>query len=226
MPQAVQVTTVATTPAADVSPIQVYLTADNDFLIPLVFPQFEIHVMDDYKDTWFGQKIKIEFPKAPYLGHAGVLLINGKTGVSKYYEYGRYKGPGPAGRVQKGNTPDVKIVAGHITESSLKKTLRQISIAHGQSGNIKGVVLRGDVYANALAWLDAKFAENNDKTRKAYDLGNHNCVTFAAELAESVGFSAPFRSRAVAPTLYMTQFQLSEIDLDYYFADDKLEIDE
>lgn len=226
MPQAVQVATVATTPAADLSPIQVYLTADNDFLIPLVFPQFEIHVMDDYKDTWFGQKIKIEFPKAPFLGHAGVLLINGKTGVSKYYEYGRYKGPGPAGRVQKGNISDVKIVAGHITESSLKKTLRQISIAHGQSGNIKGVVLRGDVYANALAWLDAKFAENNDKARKAYDLGNHNCVTFAAELAESVGFSAPFRSRTVAPTLYMTQFQLSEIDLDYYFADDKLEIDE
>ena len=113
---------------------------------------------------------------------------------------------------------------GSITESSLKKTLRHIAIEHGQSGNITGVVLRGHVYDQALTWLKAKEAENSNAKRQEYDLGNHNCVTFATDLAEAVGFSIPFRTRVVVPSAYMAQFQFSEPDLDYIFSTDTLEI--
>ncbi|WXL25695.1 DUF6695 family protein [Ectopseudomonas mendocina] len=225
MAQAAQVTTVTTTPATDVAPVQIYLAGDSDYIIPVVFPDYKIHI-DGYQGTFFGQKIEIPGGKAPYLGHAGVLIINGKTGQSKYYEYGRYPGPGPAGRVRIGRIPDVRLKGGAITESSLKKTLRHISTVHGQSGNITGVVLRGHVYEEALAWLNAKADENANNQRKEYDLGNHNCITFATDLAEAVGFSIPFRTRIVVPSAYMYQFQFSEPDLDYIFSTDTLEINE
>lgn len=229
MPQAVNVATVVTTPAADVAPAQIYLVADIDFVIPLVFPDYEIHI-DGINTTWFGKKIELIAERSqPYLGHAGVLIIDGKKGVSKYYEYGRYKevgGVGPAGRVRRGNISNVSIVGGQITESSLKKTLREISEEHGQSGRIEGVVLRGAVFGKASQWLEEKWAENKKKDREEYDLGNHNCITFAADLAKNVGFSIPLKSRTVVPTLYMYQFQLSEIDIEYSYSTDVMVISE
>jgi len=77
MGQAAQVTTVVTTPAADVAPVQIYLVGDDDYVIPVVFPDYKIHI-DGYQTTFFGKKIEIPGGKAPYLGHAGVLVINGK----------------------------------------------------------------------------------------------------------------------------------------------------
>jgi hypothetical protein len=223
MGQAAQVTIVATTPVADVAPIKIYLVGDQDYVMPLVFPDYKIYI-DGYQTTVFGRKIEIPGGSAPFLGHAGVLIINGKTGHAQYYEYGRYPGSGPAGRVRHGQIPDVVLKGGAITESSLKKTLRSITVKHGQSGNITGVVLRGLVFDKALAWLKNKELENAKDTRLAYDLGNNNCITFATDLAEAVGFSIPFRTRVVVPTAYMAQFQFSEPDLDYIFATDKLEI--
>lgn len=222
-PQAVPVGSVTTTPSKDQSPAQVYLAGQEDFVIPMVFPDYKIHI-DGPEANLFGYKIKIPSQKAPYLGHAGVLLINGKTGLSKYYEYGRYPGPGPAGRTHPGRIPDVTLKGGMVVESSLKKTLRTISSAHGQSGRISGVVLRGKVFDQALAWLKAKEAENANPKRKEYDLGNHNCMTFVADLVDHVDLDSPFRTRVVVPSAYMEQFQLSEIDLDYDYATDTLEI--
>lgn len=219
-----QVFTIATTPAANVAPVQINVVSDLDYVIPLVFPDYKIRI-DGYQATLLGRKFTIPDVSAPYLGHAGVLIINGKNGQTKYYEYGRYPGPGPAGRVRVGNTPDVVLNdGGAITESSFKKTLRHIASKHGQSGDITGVVLRGAVYDKALSWLKEKEAENTNPTRQEYDLGNHSCVTFATDLAKAVGFTIPRRIRAVVPTVYMEQFQISEPDLDYIFATDTLEI--
>lgn len=120
MAQAAQVTTVVTTPAAEVAPVQVYLVGDQDYVIPIVFPDYKIHI-DGYQATFFGKKIEIPGGKAPYLGHAGVLVINGKTGQSKYYEYGRYPGPGPAGRVRVGRIPDVVLKGERLLSRLLKK---------------------------------------------------------------------------------------------------------
>ena len=222
MPQAqtVPAGSVTTTPAQDQSPAQVYLTGDQDFLIPMVFPDYQIH-LDGYEGEFFGRKFKIPSQKAPYLGHAGVLLINGKTGLSKYYEYGRYA---PKGKTRAGMIPDVVLKGGMITENSFKKTLWYIATHHGQKGKISGAVLRGAVFDKALAWLKTKEAENSNPQRKEYDLGNHNCMTFVADLVEHVGLDSPFRTRVVVPSAYMEQFQLSETDLDYDYATDTLGI--
>lgn len=73
-----------------------------DVAIPIVFPDYRISVnqaqtkvdlikgaswdnltLPGYKARWKG------------LGHAGVCFINGKNGLTKYYEYGRYDPAGP-----------------------------------------------------------------------------------------------------------------------------------
>ncbi|MCQ4242932.1 hypothetical protein [Stutzerimonas stutzeri] len=225
MPQAQQIPagTVTTTPVLDQSPAQVYLSGEEDFVIPIVFPDYKIHI-DGYEVTLFGRKFEIPAQSAPYLGHAGVLVINGKSGLSKYYEYGRYPGPGPAGRTRRGRIPDIRLKTGFIVESSLNRTLRAISSEHGQHGRISGVVLRGQVFDQALAWLEAKEAENANPARKEYDLGNHNCMTFVADLLDHIGLGRPFRTRVVVSSVYMEQFQLSETDLDYDYTTETLEI--
>lgn len=53
-------------------------------------------------------KISTPLGKVGNLGHAGVLLINNKTGGTKYYEYGRYDAENK-GIVRTISVPDVKI---------------------------------------------------------------------------------------------------------------------
>jgi hypothetical protein len=222
-PQAVKVGSVATTPSEDQSPAQLYLAGQEDFVIPMIFPDYLIQV-DGYESEVLGYKIKIPGQKAPYLGHAGVLIINAKSGLTKYYEYGRYPGPGPLGRTRSGRIPDISLKGGMIVESSLKQTLRVISKDHGQSGRISGVVLRGKVFEQALTWLEAKIAENNNLKRKEYELFTHNCMTFVADLVDHIGLESPYRPPAVVPSTYMEQFQFGRTDLEYDFANDSLEI--
>lgn len=217
---AIPLGTVQTTPTLDPSPAQLYLVGQEDFVIPVVFPDYLIHI-DGYEAEIFGRKITIPPQKAPYLGHAGVLIVNGKTGLTKYYEYGRY---GPNGKTRSGLIPDVTLKGGMITESSLKKTLRTVSSNHGQSGRIAGVVLRGKVFDQALAWLKAKETENSSPARQAYDLGDHNCMTFVADLVDHIGLDSPFRPPVVVPSAYMKLFQLSNPDLEYDYVNDTLEI--
>ncbi|MBX8592179.1 hypothetical protein K5D56_22695 [Pseudomonas cichorii] len=214
MPQAVKVATVGTTPAKDQTPVQIYLKSEQDFIIPVVFPDYKIHVDAGIFSAKFSD-----------LGHAGVLIVNGKTGRTRYGEYGRYEGNGPPGIVRLRPVPDVKIKGGAITELSLKKTLRSMSATYGQSSNVSGVVLRGAAFAQAENWLKEKEKENANYARAPYNLRNHNCMTFVADLVDSLNLGAPGRSSlAVVPTSYMEDFQETKPDLDYIFSTDTLEI--
>lgn len=214
MPQAVKIATVATTSAKDLAPVQIYLVSDHDFVIPVVFPDYKIHV----EVLGFSHKFSD-------LGHAGVLIVNGKTGVTKYGEYGRYEGAGPPGIVRLKPVPNVTIKGGAITELSLKKTLRKMSASYGQSSNVSGVVLRGGAFADAEKWLQNKEKENLDMERRSYDLRDHNCMKFVVDLVESLNLNAPKRSYfAVVPKDYMEEFKAAQPDLDYIFSTDTLEI--
>ena len=72
-------------------------------------------------------KISTPIGKIGNLGHAGVLLIDNKTGVTKYYEYGRYDKEGK-GVVRTFAVPNVKIGQDKKpTLESLNKTLSIIS---------------------------------------------------------------------------------------------------
>ncbi|MBF4238115.1 hypothetical protein EAY82_26800, partial [Vibrio anguillarum] len=99
-----------------------YVSGIEDFLIPIVFPDYEILVASEQTFDLFGLDITTPKVKAPYLGHAGVILINGETGVTRYYEYGRYpnRASDIPGNVRKVSIPNVKLITGLITERSLK----------------------------------------------------------------------------------------------------------
>lgn len=205
---------VLTTPLEDLFITDIRLDTDRDFLIPLIFTSYRIAVRGDFGIY--------------YLGHAGVLLVNGTTGQTRYYEYGRYADPKAVkpGIVRGGMKQVVSLDNGMITESSFKSILNEISKSHGQSGNIAGVVMRGYLYEKAIDWINQRRRENHSSNKKAYDLLDHNCMTFVIDLAEYLGLDTYWRPLIVIPTLYAEQFQLQYTDLDYDFKNDILEVSE
>jgi RHS repeat-associated protein len=132
-------------------------------------------VFPDYKISAFGKKWED-------LGHAGVLLIDNKSGVTKYYEYGRWD------KEKKGITrniriPDVKMGKdGKPTNASLNKVLREISKLAGQRGRIEGAYISSDKFKDMNEYAQKKIKENNDPQRKEYSLFSNNCGTFAADV--------------------------------------------
>ncbi|WP_283132272.1 hypothetical protein [Enterovibrio norvegicus] len=217
--------TLSATAVEDTTPYEVHISGNEDFLIPVVFPEFEIQVDSETIEV-FGYKVSTPSVKAPYLGHAGVILINGDTGLTRYYEFGRYRNHQSSilGNVRKPSVSDVAIKNGLITESSLKALLREISAKAGQYGSISGVVLRGDFFKKADDWLKGKHRENNSPDKEEYDLYTHNCMTFVIDLADYLGLETSWRPPIVVPTVYIEQFQLTQPDLDYNYETDSLEV--
>ncbi|MEZ6854809.1 hypothetical protein [Halodesulfovibrio aestuarii] len=215
-----------TTPKSVTAPVDIYLQGAEDFLIPLVFPDYEITVFEKQKTTFLGIPIENEAIKASYIGHAGVLLVDGKTGRTKYYEYGRYENPDIPGITRKVSMPDCKLIGGQISEKSLKKLLQFLSKKAGHGSSISGVVLRGNFYDNALAWLKQKVSENESPTKLPYNFLDNNCMTFVLELVNHLGLDSAWYPPAAPPNHYMELFQLTSVDLDYDPKLKKLEISE
>ena len=132
-------------------------------------------VFPDYKISAFWEKWED-------LGHAGVLLIDNKSGVTKYYEYGRYdrEGKGYTRNIQISNVKMGK--DGKPTNESLNKVLRQISKKAGQGGRIEGAYISSDKFKDMNEYAQKKIKENNDPQRKEYSLFINNCGTFAADV--------------------------------------------
>ena len=127
-------------------------------------------------------KISTPIGKIGNLGHAGVLLIDNKTGVTKYYEYGRYDKEGK-GVVRTCAVPNVKIGQDKKpTLESLNKTLSIISEQAGHAGRIEGAYIESDKFKEMKNYAESKIAENANSKRKEYSLRNNNCGTFAADV--------------------------------------------
>ena len=127
-------------------------------------------------------KISTPIGKIGNLGHAGVLLIDNKTGVTKYYEYGRYDKEGK-GIVRTFAVPDVKMGQDKKpTLESLNKTLSVISEQAGHGGRIEGAYIESDKFKEMKTYAESKIAENSNPKRKEYSLRNNNCGTFAADV--------------------------------------------
>ena len=75
-----------------------------------------------------------------------MLLIDNKTGVTKYYEYGRYKPSGDLGRVRRYDVPNVKIKDGRPTEASLARVFAKISRESGGRTRVEGALVRSDKF--------------------------------------------------------------------------------
>ena len=130
-------------------------------------------------------KISTPIGKIGNLGHAGVLLIDNKTGVTKYYEYGRYDKEGK-GIVRTFAVPDVKMGQDKKpTLESLNKTLSIISEQAGHAGRIEGAYIESDKFKEMkLTKEKADFvkvpmiAESpvsiECKVRQVLELGSHH----------------------------------------------------
>lgn len=127
-------------------------------------------------------KISTPIGKMGNLGHAGVLLINNKTGLTKYYEYGRYDKEGK-GEVRNIKISNVKIDKnGKPTTESLNKVMGELSKKAGQNGRIDGAYIESDKFENMDKYATIKENENSNPSRKTYSLTGNNCGTFAADV--------------------------------------------
>ena len=154
----------------------IYIDPDGRDGILVVFPDYKVDT-----ETRLG--------KQP-LGHAGVLLIDNKTGLTKYYEYGRYAtSDGTKGRVRNVTISNVVIdpETGKPTQASLNKVLGQISKKSGQGGRIQGAYVEGD-FDKMNDYAQEKLKESNpqyseyDKDRDPYSLTGNNCGTFGCDV--------------------------------------------
>ena len=126
-------------------------------------------------------KITTPFGRVGNLGHGGVLLIDNKTGTTKYYEYGRYDAAGK-GLVRTQTVPNVKIGPdGKPTADSLKNVLAVLSRSAGQGGRIDGAYIPSDKFKEMNDYARKRLAENKNPNRETYGLLTNNCGTFASD---------------------------------------------
>ncbi|WP_176129631.1 RHS repeat domain-containing protein, partial [Burkholderia cepacia] len=148
----------------------------------VLFPDYPIEYANGKTSTWLG-------------GHGGILSYS-STGVTQYYEYGRYnpnmpgvigeKLPADAGNVRRIGVPNLSIGEGGLpTEESLSKIKDALSKKAGKNTRVE---LKCDAgaddkkvaaYANSIAG-DSKRKEYSWKPWSA----NH-CRTFAADALKS-----------------------------------------
>ncbi len=137
-----------------------------------------VNVVDpDGKDGIFVVFPKYKANGYPLTGHAGVLLINNKTGGTRYYEYGRYSSD--FGNVRNYPVPDVEIVDGEPTIESLDTVLGYISEISGKGQAVEGAYVESD---NFDAMNDYAEEIMNDQNREPYNILTNNCGTFADDV--------------------------------------------
>lgn len=120
------------------------------------------------------------------LGHAGILLIDNKTGATRYYEYGRYDKEGK-GIVRQRTVSDMVMdkKTGMPTNESLTNVLGEISKAAGQGGNITGAYVKNENFKDMNDYAQQKKKENSDPNREEFSLIGNNCATFMKETLEA-----------------------------------------
>jgi hypothetical protein len=176
-----------------------------DVSIPVVFPDYLIAVDTppvniSIPDLPFidipGVPDRVKIPKShqkvPYLGHAGVLFFEGASGMTKYYEYGRYD-PAALGIVRNISVPNLKMNAAHPTKESLLALLARVSRSSGQGGRILGayISLVPGAYSKMLAYANKRLRDNTNKMREPYDLLMNSCNHFMKETCNAGGAGLP-----------------------------------
>jgi len=208
----------------------------TDIAIPIVFPDYLISVNTpkthiSIPDLIPGYDLlpdEVEVPgtknKLPELGHAGILFINGISGTTKYYEYGRYGGS--LGAVRKLSIRDVKMQKDHPTKATLSYTLSQISVKSGQGGRISGAYIEvPKQYKAMLAYAEKRKLDNRNLKRKPYDLFSNSCNHFMKGVLEAAGVDVPYMFDP-RPNSYIDELRSSFKDLDYIKSSHTLKIED
>src|SRR5262249_39518774 len=161
----------------------------------------------------------------PDLGHAGVLFIQGASGTTKYFEYGRYDPPANLGTVEHRLLGNVKIKGGKIDLASLKVVLKSISIQAGHHGVIEAAhIAVPGMYPMMLAYCLKRAALNKDPTREPYSITTNSCCHFMKETVEAAGVSMPSMWDP-RPVSYIEEIRSWYDDLDYVPASNTLTLE-
>ena len=211
----------------------------SDLLMPIVFPDYQITVetpatkikLPDYLPyiDIFPSEIQVPHTKNKFsdLGHAGVLFVNGKTGTTKYYEYGRYD-PKQLGWVKKIlMLPDSKVDSnGNVTEESLVNVLRVISNKAGKRGRISSAYIQvDDKFEDMLKYAKLRMEMNSNPNREQYDITSYSCVHFMKGVLEAAGVDAPWIIDP-RPTSYIKEIQDDFPAVEFSPSDSKLKMEE
>lgn len=193
-----------------------------DVIIPIVFPDYKILVevqgsrvdlvpwtrFDDftipsYREAWSD------------LGHAGVLLIRGSDGFTRYFEYGRYD---RVGYVRSFPVPNAKIEEGTIAHLSLPKILNVISRRAGKSTRIQAAMVEEvGLFEKASRHAQNRLAQRLDPNRRPYNILSHNCITFVQSVLKAAGADTPWMFDP-RPVSYIEELRDDLPDLDYSIA--------
>lgn len=132
--------------------------------------------------VWKNYRIEHNGRRYPHLGHAGVLLIDSKTGLTKYYEYGRYESD--HGNVRNYSVPNVVLDDdGRPTTESLNKVLGFISEKSGK-GAVSGAYIESDDFDAMNNYAKDLLNQSDDPDREPYNILNNNCGTFGCDVLD------------------------------------------
>lgn len=122
------------------------------------------------------------------LGHAGVVIINGETGVTRYFEYGRYGGP--YGQVRERPVADVTM-EDYCNPSSVSLTAlaRDLTRTNGGPYGFEAAYIKlpDGAYEQMEQFVLQRMSDVRARTAAEYDINSNHCFTFAVEVAASGG---------------------------------------
>lgn len=143
--------------------------------VAIVFPNYEIAVG--------GEKYK-------NIGHAGILLINSKSGATSYYEFGRYAPT--TGVVRSFSVPNVVMGSdGMPTNKSLERAMNVISQKAGHSGAIEGAYIKDADFDRMQKYASGLLNKSSDQSGYGDWSLYNSCATFAQETLEAGGVDTP-----------------------------------
>lgn len=128
------------------------------------------------------------------LGHAGIVIVDGRSGGVRYYEYGRYD-PAQFGQVRMGSEIGDLVIAfgqdGNPRNDSLIRLASMMTRTNGGPYACEAIYVK---LANGAFDVMKEFAENRmmdirEKRADPYDVAGNHCFTFAMEVAESAGIN-------------------------------------
>ena len=191
----------------------------NDVVIPIVYTEYKIAVPNTRFDLpkWmndFGVG-DVQTPrKLADLGHAAALFVDGKTGLTKYYEYGRYRSD--TGEARRQAVPDLAVTReGAPVWASLRQVLKSTSAKGGQGGRITGAWIEAPGKFEAmLDYCEARVKQNADAGREAYSLLFNSCNHFMKGVMEAAGLRTPVMVDK-RPVSYIHEIRDLHPDLDY-----------
>jgi len=147
--------------------------------------------------------------RVPYLGHAGIVLID-EDGTATYFEYGRYDKENK-GEVRNNQTAEACIILpkleftsdGVATKESVEALMKALSEHFGQKGGVEGAYFNTnqETTDKMKAFALGELAKNSDPNREPYALFSKNCMTFTREVLAGGGVELNTQNATPRPVL-------------------------